>query len=105
MAEPDQEPEIPVSFEIDIDQWKRDIQIFASTTQEALEGIVSDLSGLCNDRPSNHSPKSNLEMNSESSTRFSNENTTPPEATNSVSEDRFSSLKARLAARLEKQDR
>ena len=39
--------EKPVSLAIDLDQWRRDIQAFASTTKQALDGIVSELSNQC----------------------------------------------------------
>jgi L-lactate utilization protein LutB len=37
----------PYALDLDIDQWRRDISTFASTTGQALEAIISELSASC----------------------------------------------------------
>ncbi len=38
------ENEIPESLSIDVDQWRREIRMFAESTEKAIDVIVSDLS-------------------------------------------------------------
>ena len=79
----------PTKLDVDLDQWRRDVQMFAATTKQALAGIVADLSSQCSG--------SRSEFEAPSDQRRTGSGT----ASNPASDgNRLSQLKAQLAERL-----
>ena len=97
------------SFNVDLGQWRRDIDTFASATTSALDAIVSELSNACSGgeirpvgRRANRTP---IAKQSKVNTTTSRQNTTSktnntPSSTGSNS--RLASLKEKLASRMNK---
>ena len=79
------ENEKPQCLNIDVDQWRREIRMFAESTQSAIEAIVSDLSNSC----------------SSSETTAGGYAPPPRRATSdNLDGDRLSNLKEQIAKRL-----
>ena len=97
------------SFNVDLDQWRRDIDTFASATTSALDAIVNELSNACSGgeiRPiASTASRIPIAKQSKVNTTTSRQNTTSktnntPSSTGSNS--RLASLKEKLASRMNK---
>lgn len=96
----------PSFITFNVEQWRRDIQSFASDTRNTLDEIVSDLSNQCSSRTASRSQSGETEP--ASSIDLSYHRSMRPRLTSDeqVAEDdsgRLSQLKAKLAQRLRKQ--
>jgi len=80
--------EAPEALNIDVDQWRREIRMFAESTEKAINAIVSDLSSST---ARTGSGKANAGQNS----------STARACSESVNGERLAELRAQIAKRLE----
>jgi hypothetical protein len=103
-------------IDIDLEQWRRDINTFATTTQQALDAIANELSNSCND--GHASPSRSTVKTSVANTNLSRQPKTKrgPKTAESKSkinhtskssfgDDRLANIKEKLAQRLAKNNR
>lgn len=96
-------PDTPTDLIIDMDQWRRDIQTFAQTTQQALDAIVAELSNHCSGGFSsdpNHRLGDPAIPSFEN--QFSGSPSSVPVSADEDGNDRLEKLKLKLAARISK---
>jgi hypothetical protein len=79
----------PESLSLDVDQWRREIEMFAQSTEQAIAAIVSDFS--------NHSNSASL---GDSNLHVGTKNDSS--VVNDSGQDRLAKLKEQLAKRLTK---
>ena len=103
-------------IDVDLEQWRRDINTFASTTQGALDAIVDELSNALGGSKSASRRKPNEKTNHALSTNQVAKNTdsgggktkpvtkktSDPQGSNAGREDRLASVKQKLASRMAK---
>ncbi len=100
----------PTKFvNVDLDQWRRDINTFASTTHEALAAIVDEISNTVGGQvnPEKNKTRIGSRTNTRSLKTFLPSTETDAKAreskkpdANSSREDRLANLKERLAIRM-----
>lgn len=104
----------PQFISLDLEQWRRDIQAFATTTRGALNAIVSELSNQCSGKPGTRpvslareaSTEATLPLTSKPATALNRPKPLKPSTGSTASdaaatsEGRLSRLKQKLADRL-----
>ena len=88
----------PIELNIDVDQWRRDVQTFASTTKRVLDAIAAELSNDCAKNVGEIQTIQRVRPNPESALPSSS-SVNPKD---SQGEDRLAKLKDQLAKRISK---
>ena len=89
--------EKPIELNIDVDQWRRDIQTFASTTKRVLDAIAAELSNDC--AKNSGEPIQSVRTSPQTAVTHSlnvSQDETPG------ADDRLAKLKSQLAKRISK---
>lgn len=95
-------PQQPETFTIDVDQWRREIRMFAESTEQAIGAIVAEFSA---DGSARHDVETNRPYSlgsGDSHTSDSNTLENNDSVRSAGSSDRLALLKEQLAQRLSK---